>query len=222
MPFPHQIDISRNPARAAGLPLAPPPLSSANPPQCALRTLDAGNWQPKNGLGMTWSEGDVWHVRTDSLGLREGEECKLIVANEKNPAVTWENGPNRKLSGEKTVAFVFGNTGARDDKLAAKIESEHPSDRPVEGDVPAYRKRGGSDWLSSPSSRGGGSDWLSSPPSRGGGSDWLSSPSSGGSGRGFFDSVPTGESLRSGGGDGGSGSARRRETTPSSGRGFFD
>lgn len=59
-----------------------------------------GNWDPQRGVGMQWSEGDVWYVDLEvpACGHHLEMEYKYVIRDPDGSACTWKPGSNYRLS----------------------------------------------------------------------------------------------------------------------------
>ncbi|GBF93228.1 20S proteasome subunit beta [Raphidocelis subcapitata] len=59
---------------------------------------DLGNWDPRRGVGMQWSEGDVWQVEFEvSAGPQLELEYKYVVRNPDGGIAAWKPGSNFRV-----------------------------------------------------------------------------------------------------------------------------
>lgn len=61
--------------------------------------LELGNWNPQNGVSMTWTEGNVWTTQVAFSDAARSIEYKYVVVDATNPQthLTWECNNNHKL-----------------------------------------------------------------------------------------------------------------------------
>lgn len=72
-----------------------------------------GNWDPSHGVGMRWTEGDVWHVDLEvTAGPQLGFEYKYVVRNPDGNVCLWKPGSNYQFS-LAALAPVLASRGAR-------------------------------------------------------------------------------------------------------------
>ena len=71
-------------------------------------TADLGNWQPSNGLQMTWHTGDVWTASTE-MNTGESLQYKAVVvdSNTGETCYCWMPDPNRSLTIPSDAPSVY-------------------------------------------------------------------------------------------------------------------
>ena len=58
-----------------------------------------GNWDPNNGIKLSWSEGHKWSIVINMSKLKDKNvEFKFIVKNVNSGDTKWEGGQNHSLN----------------------------------------------------------------------------------------------------------------------------